>query len=75
MVTGGRASLAANATTLTRDHSRYRLLNDRRVAAIVVFAINGVQDTYCDQCSDEGFHRRASPSESSRSKLVAESFG
>jgi hypothetical protein len=48
------------APALTRDHSRYRLLNDRRVAAIVVFAINGVQDSYSNQCGNEGFHLGAS---------------
>jgi hypothetical protein len=36
------------------------LLNDRRVAAIVVFAINGAQDSYSNQCGNEGFHLGAS---------------
>jgi hypothetical protein len=52
--------LPQNATTLTRDHSRYRLPNDRGIAAIVVFAIDGVQDACSNQCGYEGFHCGAS---------------
>jgi hypothetical protein len=42
----------------------YRLLNDRGVAAVIIFEIDNVQDSNSNQRSNKGFHWRALPLES-----------